>query len=349
MSYQRDFGKKLDVAVIGAGSHGYRNILPAMNFLPVRVRAVCDINPQLARVTAAQYGAIPFTSSRDLFRDQPIDAVFISVSPALHPELAVEAFGAGVNVWMEKPPALRTAAINDVIRARKGKVAVVGFKKAFTPAFEKVIEIFGQPDAGPLRTLLAEYPMSIPIDGADVLATSRATNWLANGCHPVSMLLAVGGTAESIAVHRGRHGGGVAVLEFSSGAVGNLHLADGAPGYNTRERYSFIGNGIQVEVENSRRVSVHRGIPFDYAQTISYAPAGLNSGSIVWEPQNNLGTLENQSIFTQGFYGSMRYFCDCVLDGRAAQRGSLEFAQQVMRVYEAALLSHGQFVKLGED
>ena len=42
----------------------------------------------------------------------------------------------------------------------------------------------------------------------------------------------------------------------------------------------------------------------------------------------------------------MRYFCDCVLEGRAPRRGNLEFALEVMRVYEAALLSHGSLVRL---
>ena len=33
----------------------------------------------------------------------------------------------------------------------------------------------------------------------------------------------------------------------------------------------------------------------------------------------------------------MRYFCDCILEQRAAERGSLEFALEVMKVYEAGL------------
>jgi predicted dehydrogenase len=44
VSYQRDYDKRLDVAVIGVGGHSYRNILPALNFLPVRLKAVCDVN-----------------------------------------------------------------------------------------------------------------------------------------------------------------------------------------------------------------------------------------------------------------------------------------------------------------
>ena len=42
--------------------------------------------------------------------------------------------------------------------------------------------------------------------------------------------------------------------------------------------------------------------------------------------EDSLATLENKALFTQGFYDEMMYFCQCVLTGESAKRGSLEFA-----------------------
>ena len=42
MSYQREFEKRLRVALVGIGSHAYRNILPVFHFLPVHLMAVCN-------------------------------------------------------------------------------------------------------------------------------------------------------------------------------------------------------------------------------------------------------------------------------------------------------------------
>jgi predicted dehydrogenase len=242
---------------------------------------------------------------------------------------------------MEKPPALRASEIAEMIARRGDRIAVVGFKKAFMPATQKVIEVFAQDTYGPLRTLLAEYPMSVPEDGERVLAERRFTNWLANGCHPLSLLLAVGGPVTALTVHRGQRGGGVCVLEFANGAMGNFHLAEGGARGQPIERYSFYGNNCHLTIENNLRVTLQRGIPFDYGRTTSYVPEGFESGAVVWEPQNYLATLENKSLFTQGFYGELRYFCECVLANRPAQTGSLEFAHHVMQVYEAGLLSQG--------
>src|SRR5215831_16724307 len=115
MTYQREVSVRLNIALVGAGSHAYRNLLPAMTFLPVRVVAICDREASLARTTAEQYGARAYTETADLYRNEALDAVFLSVSPQLHPELACEAFEAGAHVFMEKPPATRVAGVEEML------------------------------------------------------------------------------------------------------------------------------------------------------------------------------------------------------------------------------------------
>jgi hypothetical protein len=169
MPYQRDFENKLKVAMVGVGSHAYRNILPTMNFLPVSLQAVCDIDTTRAEATASQFGANCYTDTAEMYRNEELDAVFFCVSPQLHPELACEAFDAGLHVWLEKPPGMRASQVEEMIRHRKDKVSVVGFKKAFMPSIEKVIEILATEGYSPLRNMLAVYSMSIPEEGERVM------------------------------------------------------------------------------------------------------------------------------------------------------------------------------------
>ena len=347
MNYQRDFPERLRVGIVGVGSHAYRNILPAMNYLPVSLQAVCDTNLQLAQTTAAQYGARGcYQTAAEMYRNERLDAVFICVSPLLHPQLACEAFDAGLHVWIEKPPARRASEVEEMIRHRKDRVAVVAFKKAFMPATQKAIEVFSSDAYSPLRSILAEYPMSIPEDGDGVLREGTYVNWLRNGCHPISLCMAVAGTVSAVTVHRAEHGGGVCVLEFANGVIGNFHLAAGENRGQPIERYSFFGDRCHLVIDNGLRVTLHRGIPFQYGATTTYVPQGLDSGAIVWEPQNREATLENKALFTQGIYQEMEYFCAQVLAGKAAQRGSLEFTLEVMKVYEAALVSKGNRITI---
>lgn len=347
MSYQRDFEKKLNVAIVGVGSHAYRNILPTMTFLPVSLRAVCDINLERAQVTASQYGVkAVYTNSKEMYQNEELDAVFLCVSPQLHPELTCEAFDAGLHVWLEKPPAMRASEVEEMIRHRKDKVAVVGFKKAFMPSTQKVMEILSTEGYGPLKSILAVYCMSIPKNGEEVLRERKFTNWISNGCHPLSLMIAVGGAVSDVTVHRAQDGGGVCVLEFVNGALGNFHLANGGNNSQPLERYSFFGDDCHIVIDNGFRVTLQRGIPFQYGKTTNYVPEGFDSGAVVWEPQNCSATLENKALFTQGMYDEMRYFCDQILAGQPAEKGSLEFALEVMKVYEAALLSKGNKVEV---
>lgn len=101
-----------------------------------------------------------------------------------------------------------------------------------------------------------------------------------------------------------------------------------------------------MTIENALKVIFQRGAPLDYGRSTSYTEGGIESGAIVWEPQNTLATLENMALFTQGFYNEMRYFCDMALARKPAEQGSLEFAHHIMQVYEAALVSSGERVEI---
>ena len=119
MSYQRDYENRLKVGYVGVGSHVYRNLLPALTYLPVELKAVCDIDLDRAERTAKQYGVDHvYADAGEMFGGGDLDAVFIAVSPILHPELTCRAFDASLHVWMEKRPAIRVAQIEEMIRHR---------------------------------------------------------------------------------------------------------------------------------------------------------------------------------------------------------------------------------------
>jgi predicted dehydrogenase len=283
-----------------------------------------------------------------MYANEELDAVLLCVSPQLHPALAIEAFNAGLHVWMEKPAGAMVAEIDAMIAARGDRVAVVGYKKAFMPATDKALELLARESMQPLRTIFGVYPMNIPHGDRDMIERRESNKWLVDGCHPVALLLTLGGRPESVVVHRGRDNSGVLVIRHVSGSISNLHLAQGAPPFQPIERYLAFGGSESVEIENSRRLRYQRGIEFSYANGTSFAPAGINSGAVVWEAQDGMNTMENKAVVTQGMYGELEHFADCVRNGRAAERSNLEFARDVMAVFEAAVMSDGNEIKIAQ-
>ena len=298
MTYQREFEQRLNVAVVGVGSHAYRNILPILHFLPVRLVALCDVDDALVRATAEEYGIENiYTSTTEMYADETLDAVFICVGPRLHAKLATEALVAGLHVWMEKPPAMRVAELEEVKQHAGNKVVIVGFKKAFMPVASKAVDLIESEAIGKLATISAEYPLSIPEDGESVLANLEFTNWLANGIHPISFMVRVGGNVEAVYTHRAPHGGAAVMLEYSSGVLGIMHFGAWGGYSSATERYTLTGAQGAIIIDNTTRLSLHRGIPFEYSRTTSFAPSGIDSGAVVWESQNRLATLENNNLW----------------------------------------------------
>jgi predicted dehydrogenase len=211
------------------------------------------------------------------------------------------------------------------------------------PAAVKLRELITSGSLGQLHTLLAQYPLSIPRGGS----AAENSMWLANGCHPVSLLLSIAGPAAGITVHRGINDAGALLIRHKNGVLSNLHLSHGAAPGQPFERYSAFGQHATAEIDNVRRLIFQRGIPFKYGETTSFVPeGGQGSGAIVWEPQDSLNTLENRSEFTQGLYGELHYFLECVLAGRQPHLANLEFARQVTAVHEAALASDSSEIEL---
>jgi len=347
MSYQRDYQDRIKIGLVGVGGHAYRNILPALHFLPVRLQAVCDINLELARKTAGEYGsAKAYATTAEMYKEEQLDAVLLCVSPQMHPALACEAFAANLHVWLEKPVAMAASEVEEMIRHRNGKACVVGFKKAFMPVTQKAIQLLGKKEYQPISSIAAQYPVPFPPDGKASLKKRESTGWLGNSCHPISLLVALGGKAESVTTFRGPGEGSVSLIRFANGILANLHADIGAGSSQPSERYTIYGRKITLSIENSVRLILQRGIPFAYGKSVSYLGGDEESGAVVWEPQNTLSTLENKSLFSQGIFAELDSFCRQVRSGQREWIGSLEFSLEVMKIYEATLCSEGATISL---
>jgi len=345
--YQREYDKKLRVGIIGAGSHMYRNLLPALHFLPVELAAICNRGEEKLNRTVAEYHCAGYRTPAQMYKNEKLDAVIIAVSPFVHPELACEALEHGLHVFIEKPAAARTAGIDRMIEAseKTGRYVVVGYKKAFMPVSDKVHEILHCGKYPGMSSILAVYPLYMPEDGRLALETGDFCEWMKNGCHPLSFMVQAAGPVKSVTALTNKQGFGTVFLRFRNGVIGNLHLAAGSK--PARDEYRIYGDGWSVEIEGSSRIALRRGIPsYKYDYATSFAPEGFDSGDLVWEPASCQASPENKALFVQGMVQELDYFCQCVLNHQPPEKGSLSFARHITRIFEAALLSDGKEIMI---
>jgi len=347
-TYNYEYSKKLRTGFIGCGGHAYRNIYPTFQYAPVNLVAVCDLDPVRAADCAKIFGAERhYSNHSEMLAREELDVVFIvtNVDEAgrpRYPTLAIDCMRAGTHVWIEKPPASSSAEIREMINASaKTKRHVgVGFKKMFFPANRKAKEIINRSEFGPITSITARYPQSLPpFEARSNL--KKMIGFLDHIVHPHSVLRLIGGPIDCIYVNRNDLvGSAIASIQFSSGAVGSLHLSSGQSPTSFLERLEIIGQEENVLVENNVRV-VHYRRPKEkvpYGRSSDYF-GGFSDGSapLFWEPEFSLGQLYNKGLFLLGYAPEVIHFTTRLLEEKGPEYGTLDDAFELLQIYEAYL------------
>ncbi|HEU4754310.1 MAG TPA: Gfo/Idh/MocA family oxidoreductase [Armatimonadota bacterium] len=128
---------RLGIGIIGSGGIARNAHMPGYKTMEgegVRILAVADANPDVAREAAEQFD-VPhrFTDYRELLAMDEIQAVSICTPNYLHMQPTIDALEAGKHVLVEKPLAMNAAEGKAMVDAahRTGKKLQVGFMKRF--------------------------------------------------------------------------------------------------------------------------------------------------------------------------------------------------------------------------
>lgn len=138
------------MGVIGCGAIAQVHHMPNLSDLPdlFEVTAVCDVSRGAAEYVANKFH-VPqaFTDYRDLLAAD-VDAVLLCHSDP-KTQVAVDAFGAGKHVFIEKPMCFSRQEADRIIAAHQqaGTVGQVGYMKVYDPAYEVALREVQQMDS----------------------------------------------------------------------------------------------------------------------------------------------------------------------------------------------------------
>lgn len=107
----------LRIGLIGVGNHGSRYAKHIHEDLPeIKLIGLWRRNPEEGKRQARQYGCRYFHSYHDLLSDNSIDAVVVTLPPALNLSICEEAARRGKHILVEKPMAIN---VREAIRIRR--------------------------------------------------------------------------------------------------------------------------------------------------------------------------------------------------------------------------------------
>lgn len=187
----------------------------------VELAGVADLDASRAEEFAREHGAATVAGSLEQLLTQDLDLVHVCTPPGTHVPLAAEALAAGVNVLLEKPPALSLADFDRLVEAEEAAPldrtghpvrAGVVFQHRFGAAAERLRRWLGDGTLG--RSLLATCHTQWYRPPAYFEAPWRGT-WeaegggptMGHGIHQIDLLLSVLGPwrdVRAVAARRAR-------------------------------------------------------------------------------------------------------------------------------------------------
>jgi predicted dehydrogenase len=330
------------IAFIGCGSHAYRNIYPCLQFLPIDLVAVCDLNQQKADLFKKKFGATKeYTDYKKMLAEEKIDGVIVVVGFAddgtpLYLPIVDTILKKGIPVWFEKPPARNAEEVQKMLlTAEKNKTfAQVGFKKMFMPSIEKVRDIIKSKEFGKLTTYTIRYPVDLPEDIRDI-EKAGPRRFLDDFVHVASTIITLLGRPDYLIYKRSINGGAIATLIHKEGHVGSLHLCPEASEACPLEQLEIVGEGSNIILNNNIEIAYYNKTKrLPYGRTASFIPSS-GQGCQYFVPEFSLGQLYNKGIFLLGYYGELKQFIESVHNKKIPKYASLKDAIAVMELYDA--------------
>jgi predicted dehydrogenase len=222
---------------------------------------LCDLDDERRAEAAQSYPAAQVTSSiDDVLADESVEAVVVATPVPTHFELARRALEAGKHVFVEKPPAMRGAEMEELceLAEERNLVLMPGHLLLYHPGVQKLKEIV---DSGELGEVLYVYGNR---QNLGTFRTNENALW-SLGVHDLSVLLyLIDEEPSEVRAHgnaflsRGVEDVVFCYLRFPSGKMAHMHLSWLDP--HKIRRITVVGNermAVFDDMERERKITVY--------------------------------------------------------------------------------------------
>ncbi len=143
------------LGIVGLGAQGgmYARLISQGKIEGMSIGAICDVDPE-RREAAASYGAQVFVDYAEMIQSGTVDAVVTTLPHFLHPEVAIAALAHGLHVLVEKPAAVYTKQVNDLIDAAAkvpDQTFAIMFNQRTNPLYVDLKALLASGELGALR------------------------------------------------------------------------------------------------------------------------------------------------------------------------------------------------------
>jgi predicted dehydrogenase len=267
---------------------------------------ICDSDEARRAEFGARYPNARVTASfEEMLADDDLQAVVIATPVPTHHPLAKQALEAGKHVFVEKPPAMRAAEMEELVRLaeERGLVLMPGHLLLYHPGVQKLKELV---DSGQLGDVLCVYGNR---QNLGIIRTNENALW-SLGVHDLSVILYLIGEQPSQAIANGNAflNAGVedvvfCYLQFPSGKIAHMHLSWLDP--HKMRKLTVVGRdkmAVFDDMELEQKITVYDKAPEEPTGTYGewrtrtgdvFSPKIANDEPLKLECRHFLGLVEN--------------------------------------------------------
>ena len=305
--------ENLRVGFLGAGGFASHTIYPALHFAPIALEAICDIDLSRANRNATKFGggATVYSDRYQMYKNENLEAVIISMGPEPRFPLVMEALEAGYHVFTPKPPAVSltdTLKLAEATRVNNRKL-MINFQRRLSLGVRSALDIINTDDFGKISQIFCSFcsgPYNTPQDYL-----------LDFAIHHFDLIRYLGGEIKTIATFHNQidnKGSFAVAVEFESGAVGNMQL-------NCQRLWGRNYDRIEITGQNQY-------IVLDGLWKIDHYTEGKNTFTDNFSDQRN-GELTGDGL-------SLTEFVTAIREDRQPI-SNIQDCLETMRLYDAVL------------
>ena len=297
-------------AFVGFGNHSTSNLYPVLDYLHVPLKYICCKSEDKAQLIKTAYPHIHVTLSlQELLDDEEVKGVFVAVSPQEHFQIASAVLKSGKAKFIEKPPCQNMDELMKLVNiSRSTKVSsVVGLQKRQAPVIRILKKELGKCKrvmTYNLKYLTGAYPEG------DALMDLYI--------HPLDYVTYLFGKAVVKCVEKVENHTLMLLLKHNN-ATGVLELSTGYSWTEAKELLTInTSNGIyQMEQMDSLKYQAKQrvvmGIPMEKISPRNMVVIDL------FGRNNFVPMIQNNQIYTQGYFDTIKHFVNMVECGKASQ------------------------------
>ncbi|HET7648359.1 MAG TPA: Gfo/Idh/MocA family oxidoreductase [Gaiellaceae bacterium] len=256
-------GEPLRIGQVGLGYWG-KNLVRNFDDL-AQLTWICDASDPLREEMARRYPHARATGDyEEMLAADDVDAIVVATPVPTHHPLAKRALEAGKHVFVEKPPAMRVAEMDELVALaeERGLVLMPGHLLLYHPAVHKLKELV---DSGELGDVLCVYGNR---QNLGKIRKDENALW-SLGVHDLSVILYLIGeeiveaTAHGHAfLNEGVEDVVFCYLRFASGKIAHMHLSWLDP--HKMRRLTVVGRdkmAVFDDMELERKITVYDKAP----------------------------------------------------------------------------------------